>query len=436
MTTQVSHGFRIETAEDVKRIVQPHPDVKGQVPDSESHDERTLCGVPVTKRGVLLTSEECRLLREWAADNVRFGVLVLNVETCKAILQLEVVDPKQVAPWFKVGDEWFSAKSNTTNRKLVEARLGSDTKPGYAHDMLQGLWGFADPALIDALALILSLQHRCAAYLRANSIDPDTPPIEIPVLLYVPPQFADFIDRGKVRTPQDMEYRDSTNFTDELLAEVLAEVPAPQDLPKAKTLWTKTLVSASNNIFVRAKGVDVHPSKGQAPSEGDRIRVQSRFPDYYDLQRLILIVDSYSRGDDDKPSSWVKTWNHNLLTTALVLRCNANHSDPDNLTIDFDYCREVLAALRESSSENGSGPFGPALQDVANATSQIKKAGGSRPNDKELFGCLVAAIGQFDESGSTDKVWQGKRDRKKAKAEKTFRIFGGVDCGPVADEDE
>jgi hypothetical protein len=424
-TATLSNGFEVRTASEVSEIMQPHPDVL----------DGMLCGVALTKRGERLNAKECRVLREWAAENVVYGVLMMNEDTAKAILGLEQVDPKIEPPFIKLDDTYYAARNNLHNRRLILARLGDAGKPGYAHDMVQDLWGFGDPLIVHADAVIGSAQHRAAAYLIAKQSNPELGDIPFPIMLHVPPQFGDFLDRGKSRDPKDTEYRDVTNFQQPLIDSEIAELDMV-DLPKLREKWSKTLVTSSVNIFARCHGVNVHPSKTKSPSPRERLQVQERFGNEDDLQRLILRVWGTSRTPDDKPASWTKVWSEALVVTAIVLRSNAHHDDQSKLVIDWDYADRFLEALSESSYENASGPFGPSLADVVKAKADLKKAGGSAVSQQELFGCLVAAVGQFDESGTTDKVWQGKRDRRKAKNAGTFRCFGGVDVGFQGEEKE
>ena len=416
----LQHGFRLETSADVQTAMIPHSDIV----------DGKLCGVPITKRGALLKPDEVRALRQWAADNVVFGTLVLNRETSFAILGLQECDPTQEPPFTKIGDTYYVARNNSHNRALVRSRLGSDTKEGYCHDMLHGLWGYADAGIVLADAIIGSLQHRAGAYVEALSYNPDLEPIELPVQFYLPPQFADFIDRGKTRTPADMEYRDTTKFTDELLAEVLVELPEPTDLQKCRKRWAAMLPTIENNVYVRCRGVDVHPSKTQAPSLRERMKVSERFPDSQDLERLILTVDTASFGHDGKKASWAKHVSPSLVATAIVLRSNTHHTDETQLVIDWDYAKELLLALSDSSHENGTGPFGNALFELSEIMRKNKDDGYPAPNDKERMAFLVAAIGQWDKDGEvTAKCWRGKRERKRARTKGEFPVFGGVDIG-------
>jgi len=220
----LKNGFVLRTASDVQSAMVPHSDIV----------DGLLCGVPITKRGLLLTPDEVLELRQWSVDNVRFGILVLNMETCTEILGLEPVDPKVTPPFIKIGDTHYGATRNTHNRLLSLARLGDATSPGYTNDMLNGLWGFADPAIICADAIIASFQHRAGAYLKAKSINPELGDIEFPIMIGLPPQFAYFIDRGRERKAADMNYRDPTMFASELVAECFAEMPEASDLPKMR----------------------------------------------------------------------------------------------------------------------------------------------------------------------------------------------------------
>ena len=418
----LSHGFVIRTAEDVSKLTTPHPDIVGDV----------LLNVPLTKRGLLLSGQELSELRYWASVNVRFGIFEMNEATAKAVLGLEVCDPTKVAPFIKLGDVYYAAVHNSHNRLLSDARLGNETKPGYVNDMLNELWGFGDPLQIAADGKIASAQHRAGAYLKALAVKPDLGPIEFPCIWGLPPQMIDFIDRGRERKAADMEYRDETVFQQSLIEEVFAEPETPVVVRKLRQNWSEYIVTVRNNVHCRCRGIDVHPSGTQAPSKRDALLVDHRFPREDDLQRLVLKVAAIEKNESGKLASWRDAWTVPHIATALVLRCNnGTDADPDALVLDWEYVDKLLADLADSSGDNGTGPFGPAIEDVISAIKTIKKAGGSKPGDKELFGCLVTAIGQYDESGTTDKVWLGKRDRSKKERtkDKTFRVFGGVDIG-------
>lgn len=444
----MNNGFRIESAKDVASLTQPHPDIMYQgesvrslytdgsgvyvSPSPEVLRECTLLDIPIVKRGLLLTPNELDQLNYWASCNVLSGVFVMNEATAKALLGLEVCDPKTVAPFIKLGDVYYAAIHNSHNRLISEARLGSETKPGYVNDMVAGLWGYGDPLIIAGDGKIASAQHRAAAYLKALAIKPELGDIPFPCMYGLPPQMIDFIDRGRERKASDMEYRDETVFEQSLIDEVFTETPEPTTTKKLRQVWSDCIVTVRNNVHCRCRGIDVHPSGTQAPTKRDALMVDQRFTESTDLQRLILKCFIASKHPDTgKDNSWRDVWTVSHLATALVLRCNASHDNPETLTIDWEYIDSVCNALAGSSGENGTGPFGPAIADVLSAIKDIKKAGGSKPGDKELFGCLVTAMGQFDEVGETGKVWIGKRDRSKKERtkDKSFRIFGGVDIG-------
>ena len=424
----LKNGFVVSTANEVAAMMAPHGDIINGL----------LCGVPIKKRGLLLTPDEVRNLRKWACDNVITGILVMNEETAKALLGLVPVDPKQRPAFIKLGEVSYASENNTHNRLLMNSRLGDATNPGYTNDMLQGLWGYADALQVAADGIIASAQHRAGAYLRAKSINPSLEAIEFPISVGLPPQFIDFIDRGRERKSSDMNFRDETMFTLELVGEVFPEMPVPSDMPKLRQQWSTTIETVRVNVHVRCRGIDVHPSSKQAPTKKDALLVDARFGRYTDLQRLVLKIATIERGIDGKPAAWTKVFSPWMIATAIVLRCNADHDDADNLALDWDYVDSMLTALSESSGDPASGPFGGAMGDITLEKAAIKKAGGGVPNAKEIFGCLVAAIGQYDDAGSTSTVWVGKRARtKKEKTkDKTYRCFEGVDIGYQAKSEE
>lgn len=426
MTTATTQLTVIRTAQDVEQLKVPHADIV----DGE------LCGIPCNKRAALLTKEEYETLNAWTVKNVRCVLLEVNHETVEAIMGLEEVDPKKTPAWLKVGDKHYASTSNKTNRKLVEARLGSDTQPGYTYDMVHGYWGMADAGVIVADGSIGSLQHRGAGFLRGETYNPNIGPFFIPLLLNIPPQFVDLIDRGKERSAKEREYRDDSNFTDELLESVLAELPVPTDLPNLRNQWSDTLVTVGNNIYCRCNGIDWHPPKRSLPTDRERLLVAERFNPSQDLQKLILEVWQASLTPDGKKANWTKTFSNAMVVTAIVLWQNSHHEDKEHLELNWSRIQDFLGALTGSSGENASGPLGNGLADIQKVSADLKKktGRGSLP-PSEVFGSLVTLIGQWDESGLTDKVWLGTTDRKKAKLNKAYRCFGGVDTGYIGKDE-
>jgi hypothetical protein len=262
---------------------------------------------------------------------------------------------------------------------------------------------------------------------------------------------VDYIDRGKTRTPKDREFRDTSNFTDALLAEVMPELPSPKNRPAVKNKLSGFLVTVSNNVYARLNGANVHPAKGQSPSEGHRVRLQTLFGDGYDIQRVIAMVHVASLDENGKTRPWVSAVKNPgfgvaEVATAILLHESAKTPAFDNLIqaidnpkrepieIDYTWVSDFLAALADSSGSPSTGVFGPALADYRDASNKLTSNGGQKPNAQETFGCLVRAIGQYDKDATTGKVWLGLRDRKKAEKTKTWNTFGGADKGTATNE--
>jgi hypothetical protein len=429
--TSLENGFIIDTPEKAIIATTPHRDIA----------DGKLCGIDVHKRGDLLDPSEVVKLNAWAATNMRSGWLDLNnVDVLKTLMRLVEVDPTQSPSLIKLGEKHYRSESNATNRLLVAARLGNETKPGYVFDMLRGIWVVADALIIDALAMVASAQHRITAALIAKTINPSIVLPLVPLTLGLPPQFVDFIDRGKTRTPQDREYRDTESFSPELLAESMPELPTGNALPKLRNKLNGVKVTVLNNLYARMNGNNYHPSKPQQPSEGRRIKLESLF-DPKVVQSVIVKVYVASMGQDGKPLPWSKVFNPSMVACGLLLRSIADQEASASLNdaidrqealynVDYDALDEYLEALRDSSGEPAVGPFGPALADLIKLKAGLKAKGGGMPNDPEVFGCLVRAIGQFDKDGLTSTVWLAARDRKKAEKAKTWVTFGGPDVGP------
>jgi len=104
------------------------------------------------------------------------------------------------------------------------------------------------------------------------------------------------------------------------------------------------------------------------------------------------------------------------------------------IPVDYDEVDELLAAIKCSSPEPATGPFGNALADVSKQRVKFAKQGSGKPSEPELFQCLVKAVGQFEKTGETGDVWLTARDRKKAEKLNTWLVFGGVDKGPAPKE--
>ena len=423
----------ITTVAELRPFLVPHADIV----------DGKLCGIDVSKRAARLTPDEVATLNEWGAENMETATVMMDDAIAKEFLGAREVDASSEPYVFKLGKPpvHYATDRNGHNRAFSAGRIGNGSKEGYVFDILNGLWTLGDPGIVGADGIIQSLQHRAIGRLQASALsETPLPPMPIVVIFNVPPQFGDNLDKAKQRDPKDREFRDSTQFTDALVEAVLVEPPAPSDLPKRKLEWAKDLVTVSNWVYCRLHGTNVQATKAKLPSERDRLAMLAdNFSEYQstgcdELQALIVRVNEESRTQDGKKAGWTKYLSPTIVATGIVLASNVENEDSDTILVDWDIADRTLQGLVESGDEGTTG-FSPAFADIAKAKKRIKSAGGSAPRADELFGCFVQAHTSFLADGTTpEKVWQGSYERKKAAKDKTYRIYGGLDCGYQEEE--
>lgn len=413
-------------------------------------------GVSVHERAALLDATKIQRLNKWAAANMKAAVVWLDLELAKHISGAEVVDGKVEQYHFAIGKGtdrvYYRLTKNVGNRPFTAAKVGDGHKEGYLHDWANGLWTMGDPGIIEAGGNIASLQHRAIACMMSHAINPDTPTVPVALLVGLPPQFGDNLDKGKVRTPSDREYRDVGQFPQSLVSEVFnfAEgfEPEPKDMEKLRKTLSSDIVTVCNYVHCRLRGVDVHATKKQLPSERQRLQFKAAFDtdNGNALERLLLQVTAASKDEAGKPKEWTKAFTVPMVVCGIILASNRMDTDepinPDvreeveGLRIDDTIVEETLSALSKSPSE-GEAYFAPAIKEIAKAKRDAKAKTGGSVSTKRLMSAFVFAHLQIlDDGAISQKVWENVSQAKGAKAQKTYRHYGGVDVPGSANESD
>ena len=398
---------------------------------------KSLVGVPAIKAALvakdyprtetrkafsLLLATDIVGLNAWIMQNLDAYFVTVGREEAIAMLGLEECNPTQEAPTIVLGKKAYIARNNPHNRPWAKGIVQE-----YVADMLAGLWSLGDALYWGADGFILSAQHRLLAIMLASETDPT---IRIPFLLLVglPPQLADIIDRQRRRTTKDITFR-GDDIPMELLAEGVAE-PTPESYPKQKATLSAIYTTARGYVLSRIKGKNVH-SSGSTNSEREIMQCQERFGKVT-LESGVVVnalvylcwqVYQASLADTGKVRDAFVKFPHAQLVTALVLYSNRNNTDPTDLEIDFEFSERFLEALQESTDK--SGPMERAIAGMVKAKSDIGKA--SIPRENAMH-AIVGMVGQFAEHSSVvDNPYPSKRVQKK----EGYACFGGVDIGYV-----
>jgi len=375
------------------------------------------------KAFAMLLAADISGLNEWMLENLDCYAITVGREEAIAMLDLVECNPTQEAPTVILAKKAYVARNNPHNRPWAKGIVAD-----YVADMLARLWSLGDVLYWGADGFVVSAQHRLLAVLHASETDPT---IRVPFLLIVglPPQLADIIDRQRRRTTKDITFR-GDDIPMELLADGVAE-PTPESYPKQKATLSAIYTTTRGYVLSRLKGKNVHAS-GATNSEREIMQCQERFGKVTlesgvvvnSLVYLCWQVYRASLADTGKVRDSFTKFPHAQLVTALVLYSNRNNTDPTDLEIDFDFVANFLEALQESTDK--SGPMQVAIAAMAKAKKDLGKA--SIPRENTMF-VIVGMIGQFAENGAvTESPYPTKKDQKK---EKVYPCFGGVDGGYV-----
>ena len=423
-----------------------------------------IAGVPRHARFESLSSDDIARLNEWFQENGRLINLRLStVEMCLAVLGATLVDPAKSVWNLSVGKgketQYYDCEANRHNRLVKTGNLGNLSKEGLMHDIANGYWGYGPTGHIDAWGWVLNLQHRDISMIEALlETGGDCPPIDIFVMVNMPPQLAATIDRGASKTAADQEFIDQEQFSFDFVSSIITDETGedytPDNFGRFRNELAKSLVTVRNNVWSRLRGTGYHPSKAAQPSARQALALQSCFPAIEggdELQRLVVRCSIAAITESGSKAIWSKHITPPMLATALVLASNAEQDDSwqtDNpIDIDDSIVDTVLQAM-SVVSDGGDDVVSRYLREIAKIKKQPKKPSGM---DRWIFWGLVGVIQdllldepvepEYDDDGKiverkyfpsvTATMVKQLREKKLS-----YPLFGGYDCGPISKDDE
>lgn len=407
--------------------------------------ETSVCGIGRHERFEDLTPDQIQQLNDYFAKNG--SVVILRIESvgfALHVLGATEVDPAKDRYNLVRGTgkekTYFWCEANQHNRILKSGNLGSITKEGLIYDMVNRYFGLGPVAHIDLWGWILSLQHRLIAWIKGyDETGGEMPPIDIITLVGMPPQLAATLDRGAPKTGADQEFIDRGQFTVEDLRTWLEYVP--EDTEKLRNELAGYLVTVRNNLYSRLNGHNYHPSKPQQPSTREARDLQRCFADDGKaLERLIAEVWSRSLTEDGKKGLWVKHLPVPMVVTACILASNVDSSqwEPGTpIAIDSDIVEKILNGLGQCSDEGSEG-YSSFLRECARVKKQPKKPSGLIR--WVFWGFVEATVDLLNDSYNPDGSYFPSVTTTLVKRVKegkdSWPIFGGLDCGPVEDNED
>jgi hypothetical protein len=391
------------------------------------YNSSVVCEVPCDTPFELLTVDEIAALNEFASDNTIACEVTLTSEIVDELLGLSVCNPAEVAPWAKLGDSYYCATRNGTNRQTKV-----EVAKAYSTQMVAGRWAVGvGVGQVNCLGDVTSLAHRALAF-KLALLSGLKNPVRLRIDFGCPPQFANVADTGRPNTRSDVFSRDVDILPDTLWQQIAEVQPDASDRAKMREKACVQLNTLLSNLNQRMNGKDVHAGGGSKFDATSARELRARF-DRHSLDKLVLECVFRSVGPDGKPYQWASMFAPNLVALAIVLLSNRSPNKDGTLTVDSDITEQVLTGLSSSSvlveaSRESiiGGPYAPALLEAAK---QKRKTIGSLGAEHKMD-ILVGFLSTFPELPSEVKAsWDGKRSKPVKGTVQTYRCFGGIDIG-------
>jgi hypothetical protein len=360
-------------------------------------------------------------------------------------------------PQFTVGGVGYRMSNNTKNRPLGLSRVSPVTKqvpiPTYSNSMSRGLWGAGAGTLTGAIVAIDA----------GNSLEG----LYFLCIFGLPPQFSDWMDKGRSRTKIQDSYSDSNLFPMELVSEFQMELtPEGKDREKERIAFLKLHSKIAESVLLRTRGSDISPTGGKLGWEAES-SFMNRFETRETLQKLTVKLWEAGKSQGGKQDrTWLKLFNPSIVGTGLILASNDSErlesvlaesvirkegetpedfaerriatlatltGEDSPLHLDWNFVDKVLELL--SSSTDNSGELSPVFSNLFEKIGSDKK---DSENKKYIYSPLsVSSMSAFVEllknirkGDYNSSVWTSYR-KIDGKIPPTYRNFGGVDCGFV-----
>jgi len=341
--------------------------------------------------------------------------------------------------------------------------------------MSRGLWASgAGILLFRDDKEISSAQHTATAGIVAIDSGSDLSGLFFLCVFGLPPQFTDWVDKGRARNKIQDSFGDSSLFSPELVSQFQLETtPAGKDSEKERIAFLKLHSKISESVLLRFRGSDISPTGGKLGWEQESA-FMDRFQDGREtLQKLTVKVWEAGKTQDGKQGrTFLSLFNPAVIGTGLILASNDadtiqneiselitrnDGESPEDFTerrletlssllcdtapirIDWDFVDKVLELL--SSSTDNSGSLSPVFADLFEKITKDKKDADSK---KHLYVPLsIASLSAFVEllknirSGDyNSSVWTSYRKvaapgKDEKKISPAYRAMGGMDIGYV-----
>lgn len=376
-------------------------------------------------------------------------------------------------PQFTVGGRGYRMQKNTKNRPLSLSRVSPVTKqfptPTYSNMMSRGLWGAgAGILMFRDDTEIASAQHTLTGAIVALDSGNSLEGLYFLCIFGLPPQFTDWMDKGRSRTKIQDSFGDSSLFPMNLVSEFQPELtPEGKDREKERLAFLKIHSKIAESVILRTRGSDISPTGGKLGWESESA-FMNRFEGGRDtLQKLTVKLWETGKTQDGKQSrTWLSLFNPAIVGTGLILASNDEDTLQNYLTSEVvrgddetpeDYAQRrlnTLAVLRgedsplrldwelvdkvlgllQSSTDN-SGELSPVFSSLFDKIQNDKK---DAENKKYIYAPLsVASMSAFVElvknirkEDYVSSVWTSYR-KIDGKIPPGYRSFGGIDVGYI-----
>jgi hypothetical protein len=450
--------FKIEVVSSVSDIVEIFGSLSENSVRKVRSEELTASEVKTLNLGFVANSYAC-----W---------IPATRENLEALAGLKICGEGE-HPLFTVGGVGYRMQKNTKNRPLGLSRVSPVTKsipvPTYSNSMARGLWGAgAGILMFRDDSEVASAQHTITGAIVALDAGNSLEGLFFLCIFGLPPQFSDWMDKGRSRTKIQDSFGDSNLFPKELISEFQLELtPDGKDSERERIAFLKLHSKIAESVILRTKGSDISPTGGKLGWESES-RFMDRFFDGREtLQKLTVKLWESGKSQGGKQDrTWLKLFNPAIVGTALILASNDEETlqkvlsdevvrkegetpeeyaerriqtlavlrgEDSLIRLDWDFVDTVLNLL-ESSTDN-SGELSPVFSNLFEKVSSDKKDSENKkyiyaPLSVSSMSAMVELLKNIRKGDYTSSVWTSYR-KIEGKIPPSYRNFGGIDVGYI-----
>jgi len=443
-----------------------------------------------------LTAEQVAILNAGIVGNTFAALVPATADNIRTLLGLREAKSDELPDW-TIGEKGYIFERNRKNRPKTLSRIMPATKLGtYSNQMVRGLWGsLAGVLLYTDEASIASAQHTLCGGLVKTHLDPENKSnLHFLIVVGLPPQFADWSDKGRSRNVVQDSFRDERLFEESVFVGVQPVRTAPKERTKERTGLLALSKKIAECCLNRFEGKDI-PETGGKRTWGEESAFYARFaprnwvasievpskdnPETSEIQSIdksdpaieslaLTLWEAGKSSSGKMERDWLTYFSPSVVASALVLASNDEtrisalsqcEKLPDETVEEFvTRSQELrLSALAPDSSlvidwelvstvvgmlTNSTDKAGPLQAVFADLSERMKKDKQASDKSKYLYSPLsvgsmsacVQLIKNIRSGDLTSSVWTKYKETGKGddkEVSPVYRCFGGVDVGYI-----